>query len=67
MQESSQWVRFLTIAHRGASGFAPENTMAAFDKAFEMNTNVIEYDLHMSKDGEVVVIHENDGRYRTRR
>lgn len=46
------------VAHRGASGYAPENTMAAFDKAVEMGADAIELDVHRSKDGELVVIHD---------
>ena len=50
--------RVLTIAHRGASGYAPENTIAAFDKALEMKADYIELDIQMSKDGELIVIHD---------
>lgn len=46
------------IAHRGASGYAPENTMAAFDKALQMKADYIELDVQMSKDGELVIIHD---------
>jgi glycerophosphoryl diester phosphodiesterase len=46
------------IAHRGASGHAPENTFAAFRKALDIGANYIELDVHLSKDGEVVVIHD---------
>ncbi|WP_176465622.1 glycerophosphodiester phosphodiesterase family protein [Virgibacillus sp. 7505] len=46
------------IAHRGASGFAPENTIAAFDLAVEMQADFIELDVQMSKDGQLVVIHD---------
>ena len=46
------------VAHRGASGYAPENTFAAFDLAFQMKADYIEVDVHMSKDGELVVIHD---------
>ncbi|MBX2842123.1 MAG: hypothetical protein KTR26_10140 [Flammeovirgaceae bacterium] len=46
------------IAHRGASGHAPENTLAAFTTALDMQSDVIELDIHLSKDGEVVVIHD---------
>ncbi|MDT2048001.1 glycerophosphodiester phosphodiesterase [Priestia flexa] len=46
------------VAHRGASGYAPENTIAAFDKAFEMKSDYIEIDVQQSKDGELVVIHD---------
>lgn len=48
----------LNIAHRGASGYAPENTMAAFDKALEMKADYIEIDVQLSKDGEVVLMHD---------
>lgn len=47
-----------TVAHRGAAGYTPENTMAAFDKAVEMDSDYIELDVQMSKDGELVVIHD---------
>lgn len=46
------------IAHRGASGHAPENTMAAFRKALEIGANYIELDVHLSADGKVVVMHD---------
>jgi glycerophosphoryl diester phosphodiesterase len=46
------------IAHRGASGFAPENTIAAFDLAVEMHADYIELDVQMTKDGQLVVIHD---------
>lgn len=48
----------LTIAHRGASIFAPENTLAAFDKAIELKVDFIELDVQMTKDGHLVVIHD---------
>ncbi len=48
----------LIIAHRGASAYAPENTLAAFKKAIELGAEGIELDVHLSKDGEVVVIHD---------
>ncbi|MEJ9318891.1 glycerophosphodiester phosphodiesterase family protein, partial [Halalkalibacterium halodurans] len=46
------------IAHRGASGHAPENTMAAFQKGFDMKVDYIEFDVHMTKDGELVLMHD---------
>ena len=49
------WIR---IAHRGASGSAPENTLAAFEKAIEIGVDAVELDLHGTADGEVVVIHD---------
>jgi glycerophosphoryl diester phosphodiesterase len=47
-----------TIAHRGATGYAPENTIAAFDKGLQMKADYIEIDVQRSKDGELVVIHD---------
>lgn len=46
------------VAHRGASGHAPENTMSAFNKAVELEADYIELDLQMTKDGKLVVIHD---------
>ncbi|MFZ0879437.1 MAG: glycerophosphodiester phosphodiesterase family protein, partial [Candidatus Acidiferrales bacterium] len=46
------------IAHRGASGHAPENTMAAFRQAVEMGATFIETDLHMTRDARFVAIHD---------
>src|SRR5690554_851116 len=48
----------LIIAHRGASGIAPENTLTAFQKAIEIGVDRIEMDLRQTIDGEVVVIHD---------
>jgi len=45
-------------AHRGASGVAPENTMAAFRKAVEQKADCIELDVQLSKDDRVVVLHD---------
>jgi len=48
----------LIWAHRGASGYAPENTLAAFDLAAKMNADGVELDVQLTKDGEIVVIHD---------
>lgn len=48
----------LVIAHRGASGLSPENTLSAFEKAIELGVDRIEMDLRQTSDGEVVVIHD---------
>jgi glycerophosphoryl diester phosphodiesterase len=48
----------LVIAHRGFSGGAPENTFAAFQRAIELGCDMIELDVHLAKDGRVVVIHD---------
>lgn len=50
---------FRNIAHRGASGYAPENTLAAFRRAEAMGSTEIEFDIQLSKDGELVVIHDD--------
>ena len=46
------------IAHRGASAVAPENTMAAFRRAQEMGAECIETDLHLSRDGRLIILHD---------
>lgn len=46
------------IAHRGFSGVAPENTMAAFRRAMEIGADMIELDVLLSREGEVVVLHD---------
>ncbi|UII54465.1 hypothetical protein LS684_12360 [Cytobacillus spongiae] len=51
---------FQSIAHRGASNYAPENTMAAFNKAIDLKFDYIELDIRLSKDSELVVIHDAD-------
>ena len=43
------------FAHRGASGYAPENTLAAFRLAEEQGSDGVELDVQLTKDGEVVV------------
>lgn len=48
----------INFAHRGASGHFPENTMIAFEKAVEMNCTGIETDVQMTKDGVLVLIHD---------
>lgn len=45
-------------AHRGASGNYPENTLIAFEKAIEFGADGIETDVHMTKDGHLVLIHD---------
>lgn len=48
----------LVWAHRGASGYAPENTLAAFEKAVELGADGVELDIQLTKDDEIVVIHD---------
>jgi glycerophosphoryl diester phosphodiesterase len=49
---------FLKIAHRGYSSQYPENTLVAFAKAIEAGADMIEFDVRLSKDGHLVVIHD---------
>ncbi|MBS1808951.1 MAG: glycerophosphodiester phosphodiesterase [Acidobacteria bacterium] len=55
----------LVIAHRGASAVEPENTLRAFARSIEMGAQMIELDLHLTRDGHVVVIHDDDLRHTT--
>lgn len=48
------------IAHRGASFFEPENTLRAYRKAIEMGADFIEVDVRLSKDKELVIMHDAD-------
>jgi glycerophosphoryl diester phosphodiesterase len=48
----------VAIAHRGGAALAPENTMAAFERAAALGVDAIECDVHVSSDGEAVVIHD---------
>jgi glycerophosphoryl diester phosphodiesterase len=52
--------RILIMGHRGASAIAPENTLKAFKKAIELQADYVEFDSHLTKDGEIVIIHDAD-------
>lgn len=49
---------FLTIGHRGVMGVEPENTLRSFVRAQEAGMDAVELDLHLSKDGALVVMHD---------
>jgi glycerophosphoryl diester phosphodiesterase len=51
---------FINYAHRGASEYAPENTMSAFELCLEQNANGIETDVRISGDGVLYLFHDND-------
>lgn len=51
---------FVNYAHRGASAYAPENTMSSFRKAFQIGSNGIELDLQKTKDGKIVIFHDDE-------
>ncbi len=48
----------LVLGHRGASGYAPENTLYSFEKAIEMKADGVELDVQLTKDGVSVVVHD---------
>lgn len=48
----------INYAHRGASGYCPENTMASFRKAVELGCDGVETDVQMTSDGVMVLIHD---------
>lgn len=60
------------IGHRGAKGYEPENTLCSFEKAIELNVDVIEFDVRSLPSGEVVIMHDfvinrtTNGRGRTK-
>ena len=51
---------FLIIAHRGASAYVPENSLASFELADELAADYIELDIHLTKDGQLAVMHDAD-------
>ncbi len=57
-QLKSKMGRPLIIAHRGASAILPENTHSAFQRAIADKADIIEVDLHFTKDDELVIIHD---------
>lgn len=50
--------RPMVVAHRGASGHMPENTLASFELAVEMRADMMELDVHPCRDGTLVVMHD---------
>ncbi|MBM3275829.1 MAG: glycerophosphodiester phosphodiesterase, partial [Candidatus Sericytochromatia bacterium] len=51
--------RPLVIGHRGAKGHAPENTLSAFRTGSRLGAGLVECDVHMSRDGHLVVFHDD--------
>jgi len=49
----------IKVGHRGAAGYEPENTIKSFQKAIELGADMIEFDVHVCKSGELVVIHDD--------
>ena len=50
---------FIKIGHRGAAGHEPENTLKSFQKALDLKVDMIELDVHKTKDSKLVVIHDD--------
>jgi glycerophosphoryl diester phosphodiesterase len=48
----------IKIGHRGARGYEPENTLRSFKKALELKVDAVEFDVHICKSGEIVVVHD---------
>ncbi|MDP5273959.1 glycerophosphodiester phosphodiesterase [Chengkuizengella axinellae] len=48
----------LVIAHRGGADIMPENTLTAFEHSRQMGVDALEFDVHLSKDGKIVVMHD---------
>lgn len=49
---------FTVLGHRGALGHAPENTLPSFEKAIALGATMTELDIHLSRDGELIVMHD---------
>jgi glycerophosphoryl diester phosphodiesterase len=59
VRADSSLLRPIVLAHRGARGHAPENTLLAFALAFDLGADAIEFDVQRSSDGQLVVIHDD--------
>lgn len=57
--------RPVVIAHRGGAELSPENTLIAFEKAVQLGVDILEMDVHLSADGHVMVIHDDDVKHTT--
>lgn len=50
----------LIIAHRGASNLAPGNTIQAFKRSLELRVDIVEFDVHHTRDGKIIVMHDHN-------
>src|SRR5688572_7816877 len=57
---TSDQKRLLLIGHRGASGYAPEHTLAAYELAIKQGADFVEQDVQMTKDGVLICLHDAD-------
>lgn len=51
-------MHMIAIGHRGAAGYEPENTLRSFAKALALHADMLECDVHLSRDGELIVLHD---------
>lgn len=58
--EAANSGKIIVIGHRGALGYAPENTMSSFQKGAELGADLVECDIHVSRDGHLIVMHDGD-------
>ncbi|MCE5305412.1 glycerophosphodiester phosphodiesterase, partial [bacterium] len=58
LKEYFQENNFIVVAHRGASGLSPENTISACIEALKYDIKIIEVDVRLTKDNEIVVFHD---------
>ncbi len=56
---TESWNRTLVVGHRGAAAYKPENTIPAFNEGIASGANAVECDVHLSKDGEMMIIHDS--------
>jgi len=57
-KENRRLRKVSVVAHRGASAYEPENTLRSVKRALEMGADMVEVDVHTSRDGHIVVIHD---------
>src|SRR5712671_1680892 len=56
----AEYGKAVLAGHRGESDLAPENTMASFELAWKKGVSIVETDIHLTKDGQVVICHDAD-------
>lgn len=60
IQYPRRWLGVWVVAHRGGAELFPENSLTAFSKLAELGVDLVECDVHLSKDGQLVVIHDDN-------
>jgi glycerophosphoryl diester phosphodiesterase len=55
---AQSWKQTLVVGHRGAAAYKPENTLSAFEEGIACNVAAVECDVHLSQDGEMVIMHD---------